>query len=115
MDILNETTSVPALGLPLHAVPGDDLTALAELGRFGGPDGRALEVGIWEMAPGTATDVEADELFVVIAGRAVVDFTETGHRLELAPGDVVRLSAGDRTVWTVSETLRKVYLTAAGD
>ena len=67
------------------------------------------------MAPGTDTDVEADELFVVIAGRAVVDFTETGRRLELAPGDVVRLSAGDRTVWTVSETLRKVYLTAAAD
>lgn len=108
-------TRVPALGLPLHAVPGDELTALAELGRFGGADGQSLEVGIWEMAPGTASDVEADELFVVIAGRGVVDFPETGRQLGLAPGDVVRLSAGDRTIWTVSETLRKVYLTAADD
>ncbi len=105
MDILNETTSVPALGLPLRPVDGDDLTGLAELGRFGG-----LEVGVWQMAPGTASDVEADELFVVIAGRAVVDFPDTGRRLELGVGDVARLTAGDRTVWTVHETLRKVYL-----
>lgn len=105
--MLNDTTSVPALGLPLRAVPGDELTALAELGRFGG-----LEVGVWEMAPGTASDVEADELFVVLAGRAVVEFPETGRRLELGAGDLVRLTAGDRTVWTVTETLRKVYLTA---
>lgn len=108
MDILNETTSVPALGLPLHATPTDELTALAELGRFAG-----LEVGVWEMAPGTATDVEADEVFVVIAGRAVVDFPEIGRRLDLGVGDVVRLTAGDRTVWTVHETLRKVYLAPA--
>lgn len=64
------------------------------------------------MAPGTAADVEADELFVVIAGRAVVEFPDTGRRLELGAGDVVRLTAGDRTVWTVHETLRKVYLTS---
>jgi uncharacterized cupin superfamily protein len=30
--------------------------------------------------------------------------------LELGPGDVVRLAAGTGTVWTVAETLRKVYL-----
>ncbi len=106
MDALNETTGIPALGLPLDPVDGDPLTALAELGRFGG-----LEVGVWEMAVGEATDVEADELFVVLAGRAVVAFPATGRRLELGPGDVVRLSAGDETVWTVTETLRKVYLT----
>jgi uncharacterized cupin superfamily protein len=105
MDILNETVSVPALGLALEAVPGDGLTALTELGRFGG-----LEIGVWEMAPGTAPDVEADEVFVVIAGRADVEFPDTGRRLTLGAGDVVRLTEGDRTVWTVHETLRKVYL-----
>lgn len=108
MDILNETVRVAALALPLDPVAGDPLTALAELGRFGG-----LEVGVWEMAPGTTTDVEADEVFVVIAGRAVVEFPDTDRRLELGAGDVVRLTAGDRTVWTVHETLRKVYLTPA--
>ena len=29
--------------------------------------------------------------------------------LTLGPGDVVRLAAGTETVWTVTETLRKVY------
>ncbi|WP_434317963.1 cupin domain-containing protein [Leifsonia sp. P73] len=102
---LDATGSVRASGLPLERSEDDPLTAAAELGRFAG-----LEVGVWEMAPGTTTDVEADEVFVVIAGRARVDFPETGARLELGAGDVVRLTAGDRTVWTVTETLRKVYL-----
>ena len=106
MDELRTTTGIPALGLPLEPTPDDPLTASAELGRFAG-----LEVGVWEMAPGTATDVEADELFVVVAGRARIDFPVTGNRIEVGPGDVVRLTAGDETVWTVSETLRKVYLT----
>jgi uncharacterized protein len=96
---LDETTHVPALSVPLS--DGE-----AQLGRFGG-----LEVGIWEMAPGTDTDVETDELFVVVAGRGTIDFPRTGRRIDLAPGDVVRLSAGDETVWTVTETLRKVYVT----
>ncbi|GIT80648.1 cupin [Leifsonia sp. LS1] len=98
MTALDSTTRIPALTVPLTE-------GAAELGRFGG-----LEVGVWEMAPGTDTDVEADELFIVIAGRATIDFPRTGRRLDLAPGDVVRLSAGDETVWTVTETLRKVYI-----
>lgn len=40
-DRLNQTVSVPARGLPLQPVEGDELTALVELGRFGG-----LEVGV---------------------------------------------------------------------
>ena len=30
--------------------------------------------------------------------------------VELRPGSVVRLRAGQRTVWTVRQTLRKVYI-----
>jgi uncharacterized cupin superfamily protein len=30
--------------------------------------------------------------------------------VELAPGSVVRLTAGMRTTWTVRETLRKIYV-----
>jgi len=70
-------------------------------------DGR--ELGIWEMTPGTATDVELDEVFVVLAGSATV----TGiadDPVELGPGSVVHLTAGMRTTWTVRETLRKLYL-----
>ena len=67
------------------------------------------EVGVWEMTPGTATDVEVDELFVVLAGSATV----TGiaeDPLVLAPGSVVTLVAGMRTTWTVRVTLRKLYV-----
>jgi len=69
--------------------------------------------GIWEITPGTVTDVEADELFVVLSGRATIAF-EDGPTLEVGPGDVVRLPEGARTVWTVHETLRKIYAIVSG-
>jgi uncharacterized protein len=67
------------------------------------------------MTPGTATDTEIDEVFIVIGGRATVVFDEVPDAavppaIELAPGAVVRLTAGMRTTWTVHETLRKVYI-----
>ncbi len=67
-----------------------------------------VERGVWEITPGTVTDVEADELFVVVSGRATVE-VEDGPTLEVGPGDAVVLEAGARTRWTVHETLRKVY------
>ncbi|MFF7333199.1 cupin domain-containing protein [Streptomyces sp. NPDC090306] len=70
-------------------------------------DGRRVR-GIWQMTPGVVTDTEADELFVVIGGSATVE-VEGGATLEVGPGDMAVLRAGDRTVWTVHETLRKVY------
>ena len=56
-------------------------------------------------------DIEADEVFVVLSGSASVDFVDGSPSLRLGPGDVVRLAAATQTVWTVHETLRKVYLT----
>jgi uncharacterized cupin superfamily protein len=76
------------------------------------PDGRIV-TGVWQITPGVVTDVEADEVFVVVSGRATVEF-EDGPPLELIPGVVGVLRAGDRTVWRVRETLRKVFtLTSA--
>ena len=69
-----------------------------------------VEVGVWEMTPGTATDVEVDEVFVVLAGSATVSFDDDGEQVELAPGSVVRLRAGERTTWVVRETIRKIYV-----
>ncbi|WP_164234780.1 cupin domain-containing protein [Microbacterium hydrocarbonoxydans] len=70
-----------------------------------------VEVGIWEMTPGTASDTEADEVFVVLSGRAVISFVSPAlPDLEVGPGSVVRLAEGMQTVWTVTETLRKVYV-----
>lgn len=73
-----------------------------------GPGARAVQRGIWEITPGVVTDVEADEVFVVLSGRATIEF-EGGATLEVGPGDVAVLPEGAVTRWTVHETLRKVY------
>ena len=70
------------------------------------------ELGIWEMTPGVVVDVEVDEAFAVLFGRAVVEI-EGGDSLILGPGSCGVLHAGDRTTWRVTETLRKVYVIAA--
>ncbi|MFD3873830.1 cupin domain-containing protein [Streptomyces sp. NPDC058623] len=64
--------------------------------------------GIWQITPGVVTDTEADELFVVVSGRATVE-VEGGATLEVGPGSACVLREGDRTTWTVHETLRKAY------
>lgn len=69
-------------------------------------------VGVWEHTSGISRDIEADEIFVVLAGDARIEFEEPElPPIELRPGSVVRLEEGMRTVWTVRETLRKVYIT----
>ena len=69
------------------------------------------EVGVWECTPGTSTDTEVDEVSVVMSGRARIDFISPAlPSIEIRPGDVFRLAAGMKTVWTVTETLRKVYV-----
>ena len=89
---------------PAQVVAGDPTVTAAEILA----DDRR-EVGVWEHGVGVSTDVEADEVFVVRSGRATVTVAG-GPTLELGPGDVAVLAAGDRTTWTVHETFRKVYL-----
>ena len=70
-------------------------------------DGRQVR-GVWQITPGVVTDTEADELFVVLSGSATIAF-EGGPTLRVGPGDLAVLREGDRTTWTVHETLRKAY------
>ena len=86
-------------------VAGQPTTGSAALGAIG-----EAEYGVWEMTPGAMSDVEEDELFVVLSGAATVAF-DGGETWTLGPGSTGRLAAGNRTVWTVTETLRKVYVT----
>jgi hypothetical protein len=67
------------------------------------------QVGVWEMTEGAARDTETDEVFVVLSGQGTVAFDD-GEIIELQPGTVVRLEAGDRSLWTIRKKLRKVYL-----
>ncbi len=85
-------------------VKGSPQTGSAQLGKFG-----ATTVGVWEMTPGVMRDIEVDEILTVISGAATVEFQD-GGRITLEPGAVARLHAGQQTVWTVTETLRKVYV-----
>ncbi|MFE5407428.1 cupin domain-containing protein [Microbacterium sp. NPDC056569] len=88
-----------------QVIAGAPATGFAELGEIGG-----VEIGVWEHTPGTSTDVETDEVFVVLSGSATVSFGDPAlEPIELRAGSVARLTAGMRTVWTVRETLRKVY------
>ncbi|WP_431246461.1 cupin domain-containing protein [Leifsonia xyli] len=79
-------------------------TGALELGDVAG-----VEYGLWEISEGVSTDVEADEVFVVLSGAARIDFPALAESITVGPGDIVRLRAGEHSVWTVTETLRKVY------
>ena len=91
-----------------EVVEGDPTASVVELAEIGG-----VEVGLWEMTPGAMRDVESEELFLVLDGRGRVEF-EDGEVLDLEAGAVVRLHAGDRTIWTVYEPLRKLYISPVG-
>ncbi|MCB0909698.1 MAG: cupin domain-containing protein [Nocardioidaceae bacterium] len=113
----DHTVAERVLGADLLAVPldhaplpddevdeGTPTTGLHALGAVG-----EAEVGIWEMTEGTARDTEADEIFIVLSGAGEVRF-EDGSVVALQPGTAVRLHAGERTTWTITEALRKVYV-----
>jgi len=73
-----------------------------------------VEVGVWAHTVGASTDIEADEVFVVLSGRATVEFAD-GTTLEIGPGDVGILPPGAATRWTIHEDLRKVYVIRSAD
>jgi uncharacterized cupin superfamily protein len=99
--------------VPFEALPPEQVVAGSPLTRYvdlDEADGRT--VGVWEHTPGVSRDVEADELFVVLAGEGRIEFEKPPlPPIELRPGSIVRLTAGMQTIWTVRETLRKVYVT----
>ncbi|HEY1488031.1 MAG TPA: cupin domain-containing protein [Micromonosporaceae bacterium] len=71
-------------------------------------DKRVLR-GVWQITPGVVTDTEDDEMFVVIFGSATIELLDAGRTLQVGPGDVCVFAEGERTRWTVHQTLRKVY------
>ena len=78
--------------LELEPAPLDPATILegtpevSELVLATSPDGRVGR-GVWQITPGVIKDVEADELFVVISGRATV---------KVEGGKEARAGAGSR-------------------
>lgn len=124
-DAVSASAAVLPAGLPLHpdsfglvhepvaasaTASGTPTTGLQELGLFGG-----VELGVWEMSEGGMYDTEAEEVFVVLSGTATVEFLDADGSVasthNLAPHTLMRFAAGTRTRWTVTSTLRKIYLT----
>jgi uncharacterized protein len=113
MTELAPDTALDAADVPLSTVPvapaqtvdGSPRCGSVALGTYAG-----RELGVWEMTAGAMTDTEAEEVFVVVSGRATVTFDDGRAPLDLRPGSVARFAAGTTTRWTVTETLRKVYL-----
>jgi uncharacterized cupin superfamily protein len=110
-------TDALAVVLSTEPIAADQIASIEGAGHpetgatvLGHCDGR--EVGVWEMTPGAMTDVEVDELCIIISGSGEVHRTIDGKRViqTLRPGSVLQLRDGEETVWVVTQTLRKVYL-----
>jgi uncharacterized protein len=110
----NRVIRVAELSLAHEPLPADQVVAGAPSTGSAALDvSDVWEAGVWEHTVGTSTDVEADEVFVVISGRATIAI-DGGPTLEVGPGDLGILEAGTATTWTIHETLRKVYVTPSG-
>jgi uncharacterized cupin superfamily protein len=73
-----------------------------------------MAVGVWDHTVGSSTDIEDDEVFVVISGRVTV--VEEGYgETTFGPSDIGILRAGAKTEWIVHEPLRKVWITRGGE
>lgn len=88
-------------GSVLAGTPAANVRTLHQLGE--------IDVGLWELTEGTVTDTEVEELFVVLSGAGTVTFND-GEIVPLRPGVVVRLRAGEQTTWTITSTLRKLWI-----
>ena len=105
-----DSANLTLLNVPVLAaqvVAGTPSTGSAVLGEWGGK-----ELGVWQMTPGEMTDVEADELCVILSGSGLVR-RRLGDAIvdqPLVPGAVFAFVDGEETLWVVTETVRKVYL-----
>ena len=93
---------------PGSIVAGSPRTYEGEIATAPLPGGASLATGVWRCTAGTVTDVEVDETFVVLSGRATIEHAGESH--EVGPGDVCVLPAGAETTWTIHEDLTKVFV-----
>jgi len=103
-------TSFRAPDVPVEPAVEEEGAAATGIGD--GLEGAGLESGVWVHEVGTSTGDFGDEMFVVLSGRGVVT-CQNGGRIDLEPGVVGVLHAGDITSWEVTETLRKVWIVRA--
>lgn len=89
-----------------QVVSGHPETGVAEWKSWNG-----LEVGVWDMTPGVMSDIESDEICIIIDGAGFVERTINGATIQqaLEPGAIFHLREGEKTLWHVSRKVRKIY------
>jgi uncharacterized cupin superfamily protein len=90
---------------PAQVIDGDPRTC--DLTLTQSEDGSQV-TGLWSCTPGTFSDTELEESFVVVEGEAEVRFRD-GSAVNLKAGDTHRFEAGEQTVWQVTSPLVKCY------
>lgn len=102
------SADIPTEPVPAEQkISGEPETGTLVLGSWQGK-----EVGVWDMTVGEIHDVEVDEICIIIAGVGEVERTLHGEKIiqELTPGIVLELHDQEKTIWRVSDTIRKIYL-----
>jgi uncharacterized cupin superfamily protein len=97
--------------VPLESTDDDPSSPSSGWTQIGTIAGAAI--GVWEHSVGVSTDVEDDEIFVILSGQCTVA-TADGDITEFGPGDMGRLEGGIRTTWNVHEPVRKVWVSVDG-
>ena len=95
---------------PRDVLAGAPVTSEGEIAAAELPGGVTMTTGVWHCTEGRVRDVESDETFVVLSGRATIEHEGASH--EVGPGDVCVLPEGARTKWTIHEALTKVFVIA---
>ncbi|WP_204376868.1 cupin domain-containing protein [Aquitalea pelogenes] len=84
--LANLSVDATRIALEYREVPADQVMSgparvgTAELGQLHG-----CSIGVWEMSPSVTTDVEVDEFFIVLSGKASVQFADGAHRWNCSP------------------------------
>ena len=78
--------------------------------RTEGSEGATLAVGLWRSEPQSFPyPFNADETIHVLAGELVVEL-ESGDKVTLRSGDIVSFTKGTKSMWTVTQPFKKLFV-----
>jgi hypothetical protein len=95
-----------SIGVRATATAGDPEESVRELYKDG-----TVQIGLWECTPGRFGTVKdgVSESSHILSGAAVLR-GEDGVETAVEAGDVVTTPDGWRGTWTITETMRKLYV-----
>ena len=101
---------VSTMELPPSAPPARVVSGTPECGEFVIVDTGDIEIGIWEVTPGTFLSSKKDigEVVQFVFGAGRIEHPD-GTVSPIAPGVIVEFLPGWEGTWVVTETTRKLY------